>query len=58
MISRVYNDPRLVGLLLFLVVISGVAGFATRARLEDPRSSTRWGFVTTYVPGATPTDVE
>lgn len=58
MIRRAYNDPRLILLILLLIVISGVAGFVTRARLEDPESSVRFGYVTTQMPGATPDEIQ
>lgn len=58
MIRLMYRDPRYMVLVISLIVISGIAGFFTRPKLEDPKSSVRWGYVTTFFPGASPSEVE
>ncbi len=58
MMRRVYEDPRLVILVIALILVGGVAGFTTRASREDPKSQVRWGYVTTSLPGAEPLEVE
>ena len=58
MIRQMYRDPRYMVLMIALIVISGVAGFVTRPKLEDPKSKVRWGYITTYYPGSSPSEVE
>ncbi|QDU35956.1 Multidrug resistance protein MdtC [Maioricimonas rarisocia] len=58
MIRTVHHDPRYAVLLIMLITISGIAGFLTRPKLEDPRSNVRRGQITTFLPGASPTEVE
>lgn len=58
MLQRAIRDPRLMILVLALIISGGVAGFSTRPSREDPHSQVRWGYVTTALPGAEPTDVE
>ncbi|MCA9113159.1 MAG: efflux RND transporter permease subunit, partial [Planctomycetaceae bacterium] len=53
-----YREPRYIFLLITLIVVSGIAGLATRPRLEDPKSEVRWGYITTHYPGALPSEVE
>lgn len=45
-------------LLISLIVIGGLAGFVTRPKLEDPKSNVRRGQITTFLPGASPTQIE
>lgn len=58
MITSAYRDPRIVVLIIILIISSGIAGFTTRPKLEDPKSSVRWGYITTHLPGSSPTEVE
>ncbi len=58
MLRRAYHDPRFMILLLLLIVISGISGFTTRPKLEDPKSKVRKGQITTYLPGASPSEIE
>lgn len=58
MIRLMYRDPRYMVLMISLIVISGIAGFVTRPKLEDPTSKVRWGYITTYYPGASPSEIE
>ncbi|QEF99676.1 Cobalt-zinc-cadmium resistance protein CzcA [Stieleria maiorica] len=58
MIRRLYDDPRLVILVLTMIAVSGMAGFSTRMTREDPVSKVRWGYVSTRLPGAEPVEVE
>lgn len=58
MIQALYRDPRYMILILSLIIVSGIAGFTTRPKLEDPASQVRWGYITTYYPGASPPEVE
>lgn len=58
MIRHAYRNPRYMVLLVALIIISGTAGFTTRPKLEDPKSSVRWGYITTHYPGASPSEVE
>lgn len=58
MIRLAYRTPRLVILALLLLVISGTVGFYSRARLEDPKSLVRWGYITTRLDGATAPEIE
>jgi multidrug efflux pump len=58
MIRNLYEEPRYVLLVIALIAVCGVAGFSTRPRLEDPQSNVRRGQIATFLPGATPTEVE
>ncbi len=58
MLIRAYQDPRYIILLVLLIVISGIAGYTTRPKLEDPKSNVRKGIITTFLSGASPSEVE
>ena len=45
-------------LLLMLIIVSGIAGFTTRPKLEDPHSNVRRGQITTFLPGASSSEIE
>ncbi len=55
---RSLENPRLLILALCFISVGGIAGFMTRTGLEDPQSQVRGGYVTTYLPGAEPQEVE
>src|SRR6056297_2534831 len=58
MIDRLYSNPRYVVLLVAIIAISGLAGYVTRPKLEDPKSKVRRGQITTFLSGASPAEVE
>lgn len=58
MIRHLYYDPRYMILIILLIIISGLAGFKTRPKLEDPKSEVRKGCITTFFPGASPSEIE
>ncbi|GAB4193139.1 MAG: efflux RND transporter permease subunit [Wenzhouxiangellaceae bacterium] len=58
MFARALDNPRLLGLLAALIVVSGLAAYAALPTTEDPRVLNRIATVLTPYPGATPERVE
>lgn len=53
-----YTNPRLTVMLVLMVMVLGATAFATLARQEDPTLTERFGFIATFLPGATASRVE
>lgn len=53
-----YRHPRILLLVIFVVIASGLSSYFVLPQLEDPVLSRRVGVVTTAFPGATPEKVE
>ena len=58
MTTLFFRFPRLAGLALFLMIVAGIAAFATMGRQEDPYLTERFGRVVTLYPGADAERVE
>ena len=53
-----YRHGRLTALTLGLIMVLGLSAFTTLARQEDPTMTERYGFVKTFLPGASAERVE
>ncbi|MGB0406254.1 MAG: efflux RND transporter permease subunit, partial [Pseudomonadales bacterium] len=53
-----YRQGRLTALTLGLIMVLGLSAFTTLARQEDPTMTERYGFVKTFLPGASAERVE
>ena len=53
-----YRQGRLTALTLGLIMVLGLSAFTTLARQEDPTMTERYGFVRTFLPGASAERVE
>ncbi|MEY3041440.1 MAG: hypothetical protein RLZZ174_522 [Pseudomonadota bacterium] len=53
-----YRQGRLTALTLGLITVLGLSAFATLARQEDPTMTERYGYVKTFLPGASAERIE
>ncbi|MEM6707931.1 MAG: efflux RND transporter permease subunit [Pseudomonadota bacterium] len=53
-----YSNPRLTAMLVLMVAALGATAYGTLARQEDPTLTERFGFIATFLPGATAERVE
>ena len=59
MITRyLYQNPRIVWLIVATMLIAGVSGLAVMPRLEDPVLKRRVAVITASLPGASPAEIE
>jgi multidrug efflux pump subunit AcrB len=58
LLKILFNRPRVFGLLLIFIFLSGLFALNTVPRQENPELSQRWSTVQTVYPGASPTRIE
>ncbi|WP_432454955.1 efflux RND transporter permease subunit [Agarivorans sp. QJM3NY_29] len=58
MIAAIYNNGRLIALLIALIVVSGIGAISTLPRSEDPKITSRFASIITQYPGASAERVE
>jgi multidrug efflux pump subunit AcrB len=58
MIAAIYNNGRLIALLIALILVAGMGAVSTLPRSEDPKITSRFASIVTQYPGASAERVE
>lgn len=58
MIAAIYNNGRLISLLIALILVAGMGAVSTLPRSEDPKITSRFASIVTQYPGASAERVE